>query len=109
MLRRPSVTRHLRSIRRALADIENAFASVAKRARKAERVAVRAARRTGRRAMTITPKRRAQLKLQGAYMGYMAGDSLGSSGSVSPARVERRPSSEKGRHSASLAQSSRRR
>lgn len=71
MLRRPSVTRHLRSIRRALADIENAFASVAKRARKAERVAVRAARRTGRRAMTITPKRRAQLKLQGAYMGYM--------------------------------------
>ena len=71
MLRRPSVTRHLRSIRRALADIENAFASVAKRARKAERVAVRAARRTGRRAMTITPKRRAQLKLQGAYMGFM--------------------------------------
>jgi len=71
MPRRPSVRPHLRSIRRALADIENAFASVAKRARKAERVAVRAARRTGRRAMTITPKRRAQLKLQGAYMGYM--------------------------------------
>ena len=70
MPRNPSVTRHLRSIKRALADIEKAFASVAQRARKAERVAVRAAK-SGRHTLRITPARRAQLKLQGAYMGFM--------------------------------------
>ena len=70
MPRRPSVSRHLRSIKRALADIEKVFAAVAKRVRKAERVAVLAAN-SERRKMTITPKRRAQLKLQGAYMGFM--------------------------------------
>jgi hypothetical protein len=70
MPRRPSVRPHLRSIRRALSDIEKVFASVAGRARKAERVAVRAAK-PARRNLTITPKRRAQLKLQGAYMGFM--------------------------------------
>jgi predicted metalloprotease len=58
------------TIRRALADIEKVFASVAGRARKAERLATRAAN-SGRRRMTITRKRRAQLKLQGAYMGFM--------------------------------------
>jgi len=68
--RHPSVTRHVRSIKRAVADIEKVFASVAKRARQAEGIAVRAAK-PGRRTIPITAARRAQLKLQGAYMGFM--------------------------------------
>src|SRR5262245_41555013 len=69
MPRHPSVTRHLRSIHRTLSDIETAFASLAKRARRGEHEMARKLR--PRRKLTITRKRRAQLKLQGAYMGYM--------------------------------------
>jgi len=72
--RRSAVRRSLRSIERAFADIESTLKSLAKRVKHAERSAGR--RRGGgaagpRRAVTLTPKRRAQLKLQGAYMGYM--------------------------------------
>jgi hypothetical protein len=72
--RRSAVRRSLRSIERAFADIESSLKSLAKRVKHAERSAGR--RRGGvaagpRRSVTLTPKRRAQLKLQGAYMGYM--------------------------------------
>jgi hypothetical protein len=74
----------LRTIERAFADLERSLAQLGKQARKAARDAARSARRserkTGRwvgvlgkprRPMRITLKRRAQLKLQGQYMGYM--------------------------------------
>jgi methionine synthase I (cobalamin-dependent) len=74
----------LRAIERAFADIERHIDKIAKRARVAAREAARNAGRSGRRTgrwvgvlgkprrpLKITPKRRVQLKLQGAYMGYM--------------------------------------
>jgi len=71
--RRTSLKRSLAAIERAFGDIEAALAKLAKRVRRAERESVRRVTggpRRGRR-LTLTPKRRAQLKLQGAYMGYM--------------------------------------
>jgi hypothetical protein len=87
-LRRPSLKKSLRAIERAFADIERSLARLGKQARKAARdaasEAARSARRSGRktgrwagvlgkphRPLKLTPKRRAQLKLQGKYMGYM--------------------------------------
>jgi hypothetical protein len=63
----------LRAIERAFADLENSLAQLSKRVRHAGRDAVRSAKpgRGKRRTVVLTPKRRAQLKLQGAYMGYM--------------------------------------
>jgi hypothetical protein len=74
----------LRAIERAFADIERSLQQLGKQARKAARGAARNARRSGRksgrwlgvlgkprRPLKLTPKRRAQLKLQGRYMGYM--------------------------------------
>jgi hypothetical protein len=69
--------RSLRAIERAFADIEKLFAGFVKRARIAEREDARkllkrlANPSKPRRKLRITAKRRAQLKLQGAYMGYM--------------------------------------
>ena len=71
--RRSTVRRSLRSIERAFADIESTLKRLAKRVQQAERsVRGRRGRAAGpRRTVTLTPKRKAQLKLQGAYMGYM--------------------------------------
>ena len=71
--RRSAVRKSLRSIERAFADIESTLKRLAKRVKHAEKSARRGRGRTAgpRRAVTLTPKRRAQLKLQGAYMGYM--------------------------------------
>jgi hypothetical protein len=81
--RRTTLKKTLRTIERAFADLERSLAQLGKQARKAGREAARSARRSGRktgrwagvlgkprRQVRITPKRRAQLKLQGAYMGY---------------------------------------
>ena len=85
---RTALKRSLRAIERAFADLERSLAQLGKQARKAARdaarEAARSARRSGRktgrwagvlgkprRPLKLTPKRRAQLKLQGAYMGYM--------------------------------------
>ena len=69
--RRSSIKKQLRAIKRAIEEIEGAFAEVTVRVRRAERLAARAGTRRPRRKLRITPKRRAQLKLQGAYMGFM--------------------------------------
>jgi L,D-peptidoglycan transpeptidase YkuD (ErfK/YbiS/YcfS/YnhG family) len=62
----------LRAIERAFADIETSFADLANRVRVAEREAGRNVRVTAKpRRLKLTPRRRAQLKLQGAYMGHM--------------------------------------
>lgn len=66
--RRTTLKKSLRGIERAFADIENLLAGFAKQVRRVQREAGRA---KPRRRLTLTPKRRAQLKLQGAYMGYM--------------------------------------
>jgi hypothetical protein len=79
-----TLKKSLRAIERAFADLERSLARLGKQARKAARDAARNARRSGRktgrwagvlgkprRPIKITPKRRAQLKLQGQYMGYM--------------------------------------
>jgi hypothetical protein len=81
---RPTFKKSLRAIERAFADLERSLARLGKQAREAARDAARNARqsrrKTGRwvgvlgkprRPLRLTPKRRAQLKLQGAYMGLM--------------------------------------
>jgi hypothetical protein len=62
----------LRAIERAFAELERSLAHLSTRVRV---VASAAAKKTQpvlskRRQLKLTPKRRAQLKLQGAYMGY---------------------------------------
>ncbi|HEX4825387.1 MAG TPA: hypothetical protein VFV19_13875 [Candidatus Polarisedimenticolaceae bacterium] len=73
MPRRSSLKRSLTAIERAFADLERQLARLTKRARQAARSAARSAKpgARNRRTLRLTPKRRAQLKLQGAYMGYM--------------------------------------
>jgi hypothetical protein len=72
MPRRTALKRSLRAIERAFAEIERTLRSLARRVRQAERAASRRVSNSGgRRSPKLTPKRRAQLKLQGAYMGYM--------------------------------------
>jgi hypothetical protein len=72
---RSSLRRSLGTIERAFADIESTLSSLAKRVRRAERQAARrvarGAGRPVRRRVHLSPARRAQLKLQGAYMGFM--------------------------------------
>ena len=67
----PSLKKSLRAIEKAFADIVALAVALADRMRVAERVVGRATTAKPRRKLTITPKRRAQLKLQGAYMGFM--------------------------------------
>jgi len=69
--RRPTLKQSLRAIERAFADIAALAEALTDRVRVVERGAGRATTAKPRRKLTITPKRRAQLKLQGAYMGYM--------------------------------------
>ena len=71
--RRTTLKKSFKAIERAFADIEKALAKVSSRVRRAARKAARAPKATTgkRRPAKLTPKRRAQLKLQGAYMGYM--------------------------------------
>ena len=69
--RRYSVSRSLKSIERAFVQIETTLQGLAKRVQQAERAVSRGRGASTRRSVTITPRRRAQLKLQGAYMGYM--------------------------------------
>jgi hypothetical protein len=72
MPRRTALKRSLRAIERAFAEIERTLRSLARRVRQAERAASRRVSNSGgRRSPKLTPKRRAQLKLQGAYMGYV--------------------------------------
>ena len=67
---RTRVKKSLRAIERAFGDLEDVVANLSKRVRAAERGLV-GKFRPPRRTLRLTPKRRAQLKLQGAYMGYM--------------------------------------
>jgi hypothetical protein len=68
---RTSFTKHLRTIRRSTRLIARVVTQLASRMRRIERDAARKpVSRTARR-LRISPKRRAQLKLQGACMGYM--------------------------------------
>ena len=71
--RRTSLRKSLNSIERAFADIEAALHHLATRVRRAESDVARKSSRSGgrRRTVRITAERRAQLKLQGAYMGFM--------------------------------------
>jgi hypothetical protein len=63
----------LRAIERAFAEIESALAGLSTRVRRAERQVSRRFKPIDRavRRIDLSPKRRAQLKLQGAYMGYV--------------------------------------
>ena len=67
----PSLKNSLRAIERAFANIAALADALTDSVRAAEREAGRATTTKPRRKLTITPKRRAQLKLQGAYMGFM--------------------------------------
>jgi hypothetical protein len=68
--RRPTLKKSLRGLARIFADIQVVLADVERRLRSAERAAGTKSSPQSRK-LRITPKRRAQLKLQGAYMGYM--------------------------------------
>ena len=72
-IRRVNLRKHLRSIRRSTRLIARAFGKLETRLRriegKASRVGKAVSRKGGK--IRLTAKRRAQLKLQGAYMGYM--------------------------------------
>jgi hypothetical protein len=62
----------LRAIERAFAEVETTLKRLDKRVRQVDRRSVVADKLgASRRPAKLTPKRRAQLKLQGAYMGYM--------------------------------------
>ena len=63
-------TQQIRTIRRSLAAIDRALAQIAEKMRKAASQPARGAK-PQRRTMKITAKRRAALRLQGRYMGYM--------------------------------------
>lgn len=63
--------RTLRRARRAVADAERAIAALAKLVRRAEATARSSGAEGGARRLKLSPKRRATLKLQGSYMGYM--------------------------------------
>jgi hypothetical protein len=71
--RQTTFKKSLLAIERAFADIERQLAGFARRVRLVEREAGRKVKALGRprRQVTLTPKRRAQLKLQGSYMGFM--------------------------------------
>ncbi len=68
---RPTMKNSLRAIERAFADIEKQLAGLARRVRRAERAAQAKASPARRRHQRLSPKRRAQLKLQGRYMTAM--------------------------------------
>jgi len=61
----------LRAIERAFAELESAVDHLATRIRHVESKAEVKAASANRGTIRLTGKRRAQLKLQGAYMGYM--------------------------------------
>ena len=78
--RRSSVKKSLHTLARAFAEIERSLQQLSMRVRRAAREAARRRAMPARRramparrgrTLRITPERRAQLKLQGAYMGYM--------------------------------------
>ena len=70
---RPTLKKSLRAIERAFADIESLIAGLAKRVRAAKSGAGHSAKAAAkpRRKLTITPKRRAQRKLHGSYIGHL--------------------------------------
>jgi hypothetical protein len=66
-----SLKKQIRTIRRSTRLIARAVVQIASQVRRVESGAARKpANRTGRK-LRISPKRRAQLKLQGQYMGYL--------------------------------------
>jgi hypothetical protein len=69
---RTSLRRSLTAIERAFTQLEATLKRLDKRVRQADRRSrVSGIARGPRRPAVLTPKRRAQLKLQGAYMGYI--------------------------------------
>jgi hypothetical protein len=68
---RTYLTKQLRTIRRSTRLIARAVVQLASQVRRVERDAARKPTTRAGRQLRISPKRRAQLKLQGAYMGYM--------------------------------------
>jgi hypothetical protein len=72
MARVRTIRPELSAIRVGLRKLQAAIERVAAKARRLELAAqLDGSPTTPRRKLTITPKRRAQLKLQGQYMGYM--------------------------------------
>ena len=68
---RPSLKKSLRAIERAFADIAALVEALIDRVRAAQREVGRATIGKPRRKLTITPKRRAQRKLHGSYIGHL--------------------------------------
>lgn len=72
MPRVPSIRSDLSAIRLGLRRLQRALERAAVKARRMELAAeLNGSPASPRRKLTITPKRRSQLKLQGQYMGFM--------------------------------------
>jgi hypothetical protein len=69
--RHTSLKKQLRAIRHSTRLIARAVTQLGSRLRRIERDAARKTTSGSTRTLRISPKRRAQLRLQGAYMGYM--------------------------------------
>ena len=68
---RNPIGKQIRAIRRSTHAIELALKTLAKLAVRLDRESRRTQAANGKRRLRLTAKRRATLKLQGAYMGYM--------------------------------------
>jgi hypothetical protein len=68
--RNTGITTHLRAARRSFTDLDRALHRLAESVRG---LGKNGSAPSARRRMTITPARRAALKLQGQYMGYLWG------------------------------------
>lgn len=66
---RTPVTKQIQKIRSSIRDLERSLTRLVPLARGIQAQA--AANGRPRRKLTLTPKRRAELKLQGSYLGYM--------------------------------------
>lgn len=72
--RRTNLAKQIRSLRRSARLMDHALAKLAVAVRRVEREAARKTappKQRPPRKLRLSPKRRAQLKLQGAYMGFM--------------------------------------
>lgn len=70
--RRNPIRKEIRTIRKSAREITGALQRLTELVQRVERESRQGAgATTGKRRLRITPKRRATLKLQGAYMGFM--------------------------------------
>jgi hypothetical protein len=84
--RRVSITKQIRAIRKSVSTIDRALRRLTPLLRSAQTSGLPGASRRGRK-LKLSPERRAALKLQGQYMGYLRGLKPAQKAKVKAARV----------------------